>query len=27
MLLELLDFPTTSQSLCIFVILHSLLLS
>ena len=27
MLLELLDFPTASQSLCIFVILHSLLLS
>ena len=27
MLLELLDFPTASQSLCILVILHSLLLS
>ena len=27
MLLELLDFPTASQSLCIFVILDSLLLS
>ena len=27
MLLELLDFPTASQSLCILIILHSLLLS